>query len=390
VSSDRCGLVIRKGNMLCPDGELRVTDLRLAQGQIKEIGPDLQAEVEIDAAGNFVLPGLIDLHTHGIGVIDLQSDTGTLKDYAEFQAACGATTLYPTLAASPTEAARLLERHRRETNELRDVPQIAGFRLEFPYVVKAGAGAIQALRPITADSTKLMLDAGEGHIRIWDISPELSGAPELIQELSNQGIVCSISHTEATIEQARTAVDAGASLVTHLFDTFAVPEGTDAGVYPAGLVDYLLVEDRVTCEVIPDGTHVHPLLVEKAFRCKTPDRLAFVTDSAFGSGLPAGEYTEPSNSSRFVIRDRNEGRRDLATGDLSGSALTPLDAFRSAMEVFDKDIATASRVCSATPACVMGLNTGEIAVGRAADVIIIDSELELLCTIAAGNVIYDG
>ena len=385
--SDHHGqLVIKNGNVLSADRELRTSDVLVENGQISEIGVSLQADACIDAAGAYVLPGLIDIHTHGIGFAALE--TGTLWEYAEFEAACGATTLYPTLLGSLSQNAQLMERHRRETNELSDIPQIAGFRLEFPYIAKPGAGAQDALAPITAENTQLMLEGSGGHIKIWDISPELPGALELIRELSELGIICSICHTEATIEQARAAVDAGARLVTHMFDTFVMPEMTDPGVYPAGLVDYLLVEDRVTCEIIPDGTHVDPLLVEKAFRCKTPARVAFVTDSVFASGLPPGQYTHPATSETFVIADRNEGRRSLESGWLSGSALRPLDGLRNAVELFGKDLATASQVCSQTPARLMGLNKGEIAVGRDADLIVLIPELELLYTIVGGTVIY--
>jgi len=387
VSACTPDLVIKAGTVLCQNGELCVSDVLLEGGRIKQIGVNLKGEAYIDGAGAYVLPGLIDTHTGGIGFIELE--TGALRDFAEAEAACGATTLYANVGSSPDHSARIMERHRRETNELTDVPQIAGFRLELPYLARPGAATKDRLAPITPENTQLLLDAGGGHIKIWDISPELPGAAELIRGLSSRGIVCSICHTDATIAQARTAVEAGARLVTHMFDTFVLPEMTDPGVYPAGLVDYLLIEDRVTCGIIADGTHVHPLLVEKAFRCKTPRRVAFVTDATFASGLPPGEYTHPGTSDTFEVGERNQGRRRAGTGMLSGSALTPLDLFRNAVTLFGKDIATASQVCSTTAARVMGLNKGEIAIGRDADLIILDSDLELLYTIAAGTVLYE-
>ena len=136
---------------------------------------------------------------------------------------------------------------------------------------------------------------------------ELEHAPTLIRRLSRDGIVCSMAHTAATIEQARVAVAAGARMVTHLFDTFLMPDFSDPGVYPAGLTDYLLTEDRLVCEIIPDGTHVHPLLVEKTFRCKPDNRLVFVTDSNNGAGLPPGEYELPRSWGRVRIDDRMTG-----------------------------------------------------------------------------------
>ena len=242
---------------------------------------------------------------------------------------------------------------------------------------------------ISDETTEALLAAGNEQIKIWDISPELPGAPELIRRLSADRIICSLAHTHATIDQARAAVDAGARLVTHLFDTFAMPAMVDPGLYPAGLVDYLLTEDRVVCEIIADGTHVHPLLVEKALRCKTPDRLAWVTDSNFGAGLPPGHYDAPGFGP-IIVNEPNNGVRLRDRGVLAGSALTPIDGFRNGIWLFGRDLATASRLCSATPARLLGLNSGSLDLGRAADVIVLDAGLDLLFTIVAGEIVYRG
>jgi N-acetylglucosamine-6-phosphate deacetylase len=217
----------------------------------------------------------------------------------------------------------------------------------------------------------------------------LDGAPEVIELLSRQGIVCSIAHTRATIEQGQAAVEAGARLATHLFDVFEPPQDKGTGVYPHGLVDYLLVEDRVKCEIIGDGTHVPEILVEKAFRCKPPDGLVFVTDSNFGAGLPPGQYEAGGSWGRVQIDGPNNGVRMVDRGmGLAGSALTPIDSFRNVVRLFHKSIGVASRVWSRNPAHLLGLNKGEIAPGRDADLIILDQDLGLCYTIVAGQIIY--
>jgi len=382
-------LVIKNGDVLLAEGRLARVDVRVADGRIIQIGQELHGGQELDATGHYVLPGLIDLHQHGIGFESCESDT--LDEFARLEASRGTTTFFPTLFAAPDKSARLMAQHRRTSDELRRLPQIGGFRLESPYLAHTGAGLTDDLAPISRETTDALLTAGGGHVRIVDISPELPGAIEEIRYLSAQGIVCSLAHTEASIAQARAAVDAGARLVTHLFDTFVLPslDDPDPGVYPAGLVDYLLVEDRVMCEIIGDGTHVHPLLVEKALRCKTPDRLVFVTDGNFGAGLPPGDYELPNNWGRGRIQGPNNGvrlvDRDMA---LAGSALTPLDSLKNAVNLFGQPLAVASIICARTPARLLGLNKGEIAIGKDADLIVVDRDLELRHTIVAGAVIY--
>ncbi|MDP2857059.1 MAG: amidohydrolase family protein [Bacillota bacterium] len=380
-------LVIRNGSVLLPGGELCSCDVLIQNGLIQAVGPSLESETQVDATGGYVVPGLIDLHTHGIRTESAQA--GALSEYARIEASFGTTTFYPTLFCPPEESAKQMERHRRETNEFRLLPQIGGFRLESPYLARTGAGLSKDLVPIGPETTEMLLSAAGGHVRIWDVSPELERAPDLIRQLSRAGIVCSIAHTQATIEQGRAAVDAGARLVTHLFDVFEIPASTGTGVYPQGLVDYLLVEDRVTCEIIGDGTHVSPLLVEKTFRCKPSDRLVFITDSNYGAGLPPGRYVAPGGWGTVQIDGPNNGVRQVDRNmGLAGSALTPIDSFRNAIRLFHKDIATASHVWSRNPARLMGLNKGEIAPGRDADLIVLDQDLDLVYTIVAGEIAY--
>ena len=379
--------VIKNGSVLLANGELNSIDVLIEGGKIASVGQELVAETNIDATDCHVLPGLIDLHTHGVGYVS--TDEGTLEDYANIEASRGTTTFYPTFFGPPEVTVENLKCHLRDTNNLKSTPQIAGFRLESPYLAKTGAGLNKDLVKISADITSKLLDAGGEHIKIWDISPELDGAPELIRELTGSGIICSIAHTHCSNDQARRAVDAGARLVTHMFDTFEVPVMTDPGVYPDGLTDYLLVEDRLSCEIIGDGTHVHPLLVEKVFRCKSPERTVFVTDSNYGAGLPPGRYTLPGSWGNVAIDGPNDGVRmvDRDMG-LAGSALTPIDNFRNVLELFGKDMTFAARVCSKTPAELMGLNKGEIAVGRDGDVIVVDSGFDVRVTVVGGKVAY--
>jgi N-acetylglucosamine-6-phosphate deacetylase len=383
-------LAIRGGEVLLPDGKLHLTDVTVEAGRIVSLGQHSEGGPIIDAAGCLIVPGLIDLHTHGIHTVS--AATGALEEFAAIEAQYGATTLYPTLFAPPAETIHRLKALRRETDDLQTLPQIPGLRLEAPYLAMVSGGPAASTAPISVETTDALLGAGGGCIRLWDISPELEKAPDAVRYLTDRGIVCSIAHTSASIAQARAVVDAGARLVTHLFDVFFyTPERTDPDpdVYAPCMVDYLLVEDRVTCEIIADGTHVHPLLVEKTLRCKPRDRVVFVTDSNYGAGLPPGHYSLPGAWGRVQVSGPNEGVR-LVDRDmsLSGSALTPIDSFRNVIRLFGKDLATASHLWSRNPARLMGLNKGEVVAGMDADLILLDTDLNLRTTLVGGQVVY--
>jgi N-acetylglucosamine-6-phosphate deacetylase len=184
-------------------------------------------------------------------------------------------------------------------------------------------------------------------------------------------------------------VDAGLSLVTHLYDTFDPPPQLDGGVYPTGLTDYVQIEDRLVAEIIPDGVHVHPYLVEMTLRCKGHDRVAFVTDSVRGAGSPPGIYSGLYEGAQVeVTADR--GVRRVGDDALSGSALTHAEAFRNAVRRFGRSIPEASALCSRTPARVLGeRRKGYLAAGMDADLVVLDPDLNVRATFLGGVLAYE-
>jgi N-acetylglucosamine-6-phosphate deacetylase len=276
----------------------------------------------------------------------------------------------------------------QESNHFELTPNIIGFRPEITYIAKTGAGSAASLTQITPETTDAIYEGGEGLIKIWDVSPELDGAVPFIRWATEHGIVTSLAHSSATVEQTRRAIEAGLSLVTHFYDTFDLAVQTDAGVYPAGLTDYIQIEDRLTVEIVPDGVHVHPYLVEKTLRCKGLERVVFVTDGVKGAGNPPAVYDGLYKGVQVeVTADR--GVRRTSDDALSGSAITQLQAFRNTVQKFSKSVRQASILCSRTPAQVLGLKTkGYLAVGMDADIIILDAHLDLKMTMVGGEVVH--
>ena len=334
----------------------------------------------------YVLPGLIDLHTHGLKDVFVQD--GGWREFSRLQAEQGVTGCLPTLFAGPEVIIRSLQTALQETAELRLTPNLLGFRLEMPYLTKPGAGQASALVAIQEDVSEAIYAAAHGKIKIWDVSPEREGALAFIRWAAARGIVTSLAHSSASVEQARQAIEAGMRLVTHFYDTFDVAIQTDAGVYPAGLTDYIQIEDRLTVEIIPDGVHVHPYLVEKTLRCKGIDRVVFITDSVKGAGNPPGIYTGLYPGVQVEVTS-DRGVRRVGDDALSGSALTQLRAFQNAVLKWGRSIPEASALCSRTAARLLNLATkGYLAPGMDADVILLDKELELKATITGGIAAY--
>ena len=197
-------MIIRNGAILHGDRLEEATSLRTEAGRITAIAKDLSpepGEQVLDATGCCVLPGLIDLHNHGVRHVMAQYDS--LVEYARLLAAEGVTACLPTLLGSPQENVAAMRRGLAETEDFRLAPNLIGFRPEITYLAKTGAGAAGSLTKISAETTEALYAASRGTIRIWDVSPELDGAIPFIRWCRERGIVTSLAHSSATIEQAQ-------------------------------------------------------------------------------------------------------------------------------------------------------------------------------------------
>src|ERR1035437_7651677 len=159
-------LAIRNGKILLPDGKMISGGLSVEQGRIARIGQPTRTASALDVQGAYVIPGLIDIHTHGIGRI---STSGSLQAYGEQEALRGTTAFYPTFFGRVKEPIGHLTLHLAETDNLRVVPKVVGFRLESPYLARTGAGRNKDLAPISSTTTRRLLRAGGGWIKIWEI-----------------------------------------------------------------------------------------------------------------------------------------------------------------------------------------------------------------------------
>ena len=373
--------------MLIKNGTVLRGDFTLAREDVSVEGESISAGAGsgecFDASGLFVLPGLVDIHTHGVGEHECYDGDGAALKVARSLAAGGTTAFLPTcrgmdiekLVSVTGEIAELIE-----TGAPADCASPEGINLEGPFLSEAKRGAHPAeylSKPDTALYARLR-EAAKGRVRLVTVAPECGGAEALIEEITKTA-VASLGHSAADYETAKRAFARGASHVTHLFNAML-----PMGHREPGLAGAALDSEGVTCELICDGEHVHPAAVRLAFKTLGAERVALISDSVAGAGLPQGEYVF-----RGIKHKRDGGKAvRLADGSLAGGGGFLLDNVRSAVE-FGVPLADAVRAASLTPARVIGAEgrIGSIAAGKRADLILVDAELKLKAVVLRGRLL---
>ena len=351
---------------------------------------------DIDARGYTVIPGLIDIHIHG--AVGENFATDCTEKARSFLASRGTTAFLATNYPIPRDQylAGLAQLRRRiSTQEPTEGAQILGIRCEGPFLEPSlGAQKAELCWEITADNTKLMLEAAGQDLRILDLSPELSNAEIVIEQAVRQGIIVSAAHTAADAQQMERAFRAGLSHATHIFNaTERPPAASGKGVLGVGSDEFSLANQAMTAEVVVDccGYHVSPYWLEILFRCKDKSKLSLISDATKISGLAPGDYSQ-DDGSRIILRD-GEDVGWLYSQDktgLSGSAMTLRDGLLNLMRQRRIDLQDAIECATLSPARILGLDKqkGSIETGKDADLVVLDDDLQVVLTIIAGRVVY--
>jgi N-acetylglucosamine-6-phosphate deacetylase len=352
----------------------RIVEVRTGAAASSGALPVARVEAEI------VSPGLVDLQVNGGFGLEVGGDAAALRALAARLPATGVTTFLPTVVSADAAHYRAVA---AAFAAARGAPggaaaRMPGLHLEGPLLAPARAGA-HAVAPIAAADATLdaVLDelVGAGAVRLVTLAPERPGALARIRALRAAGVVVSLGHTDATFDQAIAGIDAGATLVTHLFNAMSPLSHRAPGAAGAALTD-----DRVAAALIADGIHVHPAALNVALRAKGPDRLVLVTDATAAAGAPPGRYALAGTP---VVSDGQSVR--LADGTLAGSALTLDRAVRVMVSLGGARMEDALAMASTVPADLIGLaDTGRIAAGQIADLALWSANLEVTGAIVGG------
>jgi N-acetylglucosamine-6-phosphate deacetylase len=325
-----------------------------------------------------VIPGFVDTHVHGGGGVNF-SDTARADTAAEYHRRHGTTTLVASLVtADPDELLRQVTGLADNTR----AGVIDGIHLEGPWLspVRCGAHDPGLMRDPDPAEVDRVLEAGAGTIRMVTIAPERDGAVDAIRQIVDAGVVAAVGHTEATYEQTRAAIAAGAAVGTHLFNAMRPINTREPGPVIA-----LLEDERVTVELITDGVHVDPALYRHVTRSAGPDRVSLITDAISAAGMSDGIYQLGPLGVEVV----DGVARVAGTQTIAGSTATMDHQFRFAVQHCgsprDEALLTAVRQASINPARALGLPCGGLAPGATADLVVLDSNLAVTGVLRHGS-----
>ncbi len=387
------------GNLVNPGSAKHDVLITIEDGEITGLGAisgQIPGPGDIDAREHTVIPGLIDIHTHGAVGENFTLDC--TEGARSFLASRGTTAFLATvLPSSRQEYLTGLAQLRSRINNQKpsDGAQILGIRCEGPFLEPSlGAQKAELCWPITPQNVSFLFEAVGQDLKILDLSPELSGAETLIKEAVDAGIIVSAAHTRSNAEQMERALRAGLSHMTHIFNaTECLPAAAGGGVLGVSADTFTLANDGMTAEVIVDRRryHVSPYWLEILFRCKDKTKLSLISDATKISGLPPGDYPQ-DDGTRIILR-AGEDVCWLESQDkkgLCGSAMTLRDALFNLMCHRRINLQDALECATLSPARILGLDQkkGTIEPGKDADLVVLDDNLQLVSTIIGGEVVY--
>lgn len=388
-------LKIYNGQLVTPYKIIKQGTLLIENGKIIAVqdgNPDFPDALEIDAKGNYVTPGFIDLHIHGGGGHDFMDNTvEAFLGIAETHARYGTTSMCPTTLTSEKEdLLETLRTYEQADKRNHKGAQFIGMHLEGPYFALSQRGA-QDPRYIRNPDPKEYEEilASSPVVKRWSAAPELEGAIEFGRYLKSKGVLVAIAHTDAIYEEVLEAFENGYTLATHFYSSMSGVTRRDCFRY-AGVIESGYLIDEMDVEIIADGIHLPAPLLKLIYKIKGTSRTALITDAMRGAGMPPGDSVLGSlkNGLKVIIEDGVAKLPDRSS--FAGSVATADRLVRNMVNMADVPLAEAIRMITQTPARIMGLEDrkGSLIPGKDADVVVFDPEINILQTIVNGNVVY--
>ncbi|GAA3780267.1 N-acetylglucosamine-6-phosphate deacetylase [Streptomyces chiangmaiensis] len=323
----------------------------------------------VDVRGHWLVPGFVDIHNHGGGGASFSGTVDEVLTAVHTHRLHGTTTL---VASTVTNDMDFLVNQAGLLSELSEQGDIAGIHFEGPFIspCRKGAHSEELLRDPDPAEVRKLIDAARGHTKMVTLATELPGGIDSVRLLAEHGVIAAIGHTDATYEQTVAAIDAGATVATHLFN--AMPP---LGHRAPGPVTALLEDERITVELIDDGTHLHPASLQLAFHHAGAGRVAFITDAMDAAGIGDGRYL----LGPLEVEVSEGVARLVEGGSIAGSTLTLDRAFQRAVTVDRLPVEDVVAAISANPAKLLGIDdrVGSLEPGKDADLVLLDADFVL-------------
>ena len=373
-------LVLSGATVILPTGTVKDGRVIIDGTRITGSAPE-NAEI-LDVQDHYLVPGFVDLHNHGGGGASFTSGTpdDVLKGIRTHRTH-GTTTL---VASTVTGDMDFLAQRAGLLSELAEQGDIAGIHFEGPFIspCRKGAHSEELLRDPDPAEVRKLIDAARGHARMVTLATELPGGLDSVRLLAEHGVIAAIGHTDATYEQTVEAIDAGATVATHLFN--AMPP---LGHRTPGPIAALLEDERITVELINDGTHLHPAALQLAFHHARAHRVAFITDAMDAAGFGDGRYL----LGPLEVEVSEGVARLVEGGSIAGSTLTLDRAFKRAVTVDRLPVEDVVAALSANPARLLGLDDriGSLEPGKDADLVLLDHQFDLKGVMRRGEWVVD-
>lgn len=347
---------------------------------------------EIDAKGNYVSPGFIDIHVHGGGGFDFMDGNvdGFLR-IAELHAKYGTTAMVPTTLTSEKEhLIHTLDLYEQAHRNNKEGAAFLGLHLEGPYFAmnQRGAQDPRYIRDPDPEEYQDILKRSDLIAR-WSAAPERKGAIAFGRYLREKGVLAAIAHTDAVYDEVVEAVSNGYSLSTHLYSGMSGVTRKNAYRF-AGVIESSLLLDELDVEIIADGTHLPAALLKLIYKVKGPHKTALITDAMRAAGCPPGESILGNKDSgmKVIVEDGVAKLPDRTA--FAGSVATTDRLVRNMIKLADVPVLDTILMMSTTPARIMGVdrNKGSLTPGKDADVVIFNDNIEILETIVGGRTVY--
>ena len=386
---------IHNGRVITRDAVVENGTVLVEDGVIKTVGAgDIAFEdaYAMDAMGNYVSPGFIDIHIHGGGGYDFMDETEeAFIGIAETHARFGTTAMVPTTLSATKEAIiKALSLFDAVKDKVHNGSQLLGIHIEGPYFAmnQRGAQDPRYIRDPDPLEYQEIIDHCKGLVR-WYVAPELKGALEMGRALRTKGIIAAMAHTDAIYEDVVKAVECGYSLSTHLYSAMSGVTRKNAFRY-AGVIEASLLMDEIDVELIGDGIHLPAPLLKLAYKVKGRDKIALITDAMRGAAMPEGESMlgHWQSGLKVIIEDGVAKLPDRTS--FAGSVATADRLVRTMHRLGEVSMLDAVFMAATTPARIMGVDNrkGSLEPGKDADIVIFDDNVNVSTTMIKGKIVY--